>query len=47
VGQARRMADEVVFLHRGRVVEQAPADRFFPEPGSRPARDYLDGRLVV
>ena len=47
VGQARRMADEVVFLHRGRVVEHAPADRFFPEPGSRPARDYLDGRLVV
>ncbi len=46
-GQARRIADEVVFLHRGRVAEQGPAARFFPVPASRPARDYLDGRLVV
>ena len=47
VGQARRMADDVVFLHRGRVAEHSPADRFFPVPQSRPARDYLDGRIVV
>ncbi len=46
-GQARRMADDVVFLSRGRVAEHAPAHRFFPEPASRPARDYLDGRIVV
>ncbi len=46
-GQARRMADDVVFLHRGRIAEHAPASRFFPVPQSRPARDYLDGRIVV
>jgi tungstate transport system ATP-binding protein len=46
-GQARRLADEVVFLHRGRVTEHASASRFFPMPASRPARDYLDGRIVV
>ncbi len=46
-GQARRMADDVVFLHRGRVAEHAPANRFFPCPASQPARDYLDGRIVV
>lgn len=46
-GQARRLADEIVFLHRGKVVEHAPATRFFPVPSSQPARDYLDGRIVV
>jgi len=47
VGQARRLADEVVFVHRGRVLEHAPADRFFPTPAARAARDYLDGRILV
>lgn len=45
--QARRVADDVVFLHRGRVVEHAPTDRFFPRPASAPAQDYLDGRIVL
>lgn len=47
VGQARRLADDVLFLHRGRVVEHAPAARFFPVPRSQAARDHLDGRIVV
>ncbi len=47
VGQARRMADEVVFLHRGQIAEHSPASDFFPKPQSQAARDYLSGRLVV
>jgi tungstate transport system ATP-binding protein len=47
LGQARRMADEVVFLHHGKVAEAAPADTFFAAPQSEPARAYLDGRLLV
>lgn len=47
VGQARRMADDVVFLHRGRVAEHASASDFFPRPHALAARDYLDGRIVV
>ncbi len=47
VGQARRLADDVVFLHRGRVAEHAPAGRFFRTPSCRAARDYMDGRIVV
>jgi tungstate transport system ATP-binding protein len=46
VGQARRLADEVIFLHRGRVAEQTPADRFFDRPESQPAQDYVAGRIV-
>lgn len=47
MGQARRMADDVVFLHRGRVAEHEPAVDFFSKPRSPEARDYLNGRIVV
>lgn len=47
IAQARRLADDVVFLHRGRAVEAGPARDFFAEPKSAAARDYLAGRIVV
>ncbi len=47
LGQAQRLADDVVFLNRGRLVEHTPADRFFDDPDSSEARDYLAGRLVL
>jgi tungstate transport system ATP-binding protein len=47
IGQARRLAAEVIFLHRGRVVEQTEAAAFFTEPGSREARAFLAGELVL
>jgi tungstate transport system ATP-binding protein len=45
IGQARRLADEIVFLHHGRLCELTPARRFFAHPASEPARAYLDGRI--
>jgi len=47
IGQARRLAHDVVFMHRGRVVEHTPAPRFFAGPANAAARDYLDGRVVL
>jgi tungstate transport system ATP-binding protein len=47
IGQARRMADDVVFLHRGQVTEHSPAPTFFAEPQTAAARDYLNGKIVV
>ena len=47
VGQARRLADEVIFLHRGRLVEHTPAAEFFTQPHSAQAQAYLEGRLVL
>jgi tungstate transport system ATP-binding protein len=46
-GQARRIGDEVVFLHKGRLCEQTPAEEFFEQPGSGEAAAYLAGRLVL
>jgi tungstate transport system ATP-binding protein len=47
VGQARRLAERVVFLHAGRIVEDAPADRLLNDPQSPEARAYLAGRLLL
>ena len=45
--QARRLADDVVFLHEGTVREQSAADRFFTAPATAEAKSYLQGRLLV
>ena len=45
LGQARRLADEVLFLHRGRLRERQPVESFFSTPESDEARAFLDGRL--
>jgi len=45
--QARRLAEEVVFLHRGRLLEHSPAARFFSDPQSDAAQAYLAGRIVL
>lgn len=47
VGQARRLADDVVFLNRGRVLEQSPAQDFFDAPATDAAAAYLAGRLLL
>ncbi|WP_118138535.1 ATP-binding cassette domain-containing protein [Oceanicella sp. SM1341] len=46
-GQARRLADRVAFLHRGRLAGEQPAESFFTAPAAPEARAYLDGRLLL
>ena len=46
LGQARRLAEEVVFLHNGRLLEQSPAADFFESPRSREAQAFLAGELL-
>lgn len=45
IAQGRRLADEVVFLDRGRVAEVTPATHFFATPQSRAGQAYLAGHL--
>jgi tungstate transport system ATP-binding protein len=47
LGEARRLAGEIVLLHRGRLIEQTPAARFFDAPQSEEARHFLAGELLV
>jgi tungstate transport system ATP-binding protein len=46
LAQAERMADEVLFLHRGRLVERAPAAAFFHEPRSPEAKAFLRAEVL-
>jgi tungstate transport system ATP-binding protein len=46
LGQARRLAEDVAFLHRGRLVEAGPAAAFFDRPASAEARAFLTGDLL-
>jgi len=47
LGQARRLAGEVVFLLRGRVHECAPVAAFFSAPQTAEAVAFLRGDLIV
>lgn len=47
LGQARRLADEVLFMADGRLLEHAPAETFFNRPATPQAREFLEGRLVL
>lgn len=46
MGQARRLADRVVFLLGGKVHEDAPAASFFDAPGTAAAQAFLNGDIV-
>ncbi len=45
--QARRLADQVAFLHGGRIAEISPAARFFADPASKEGKAYVEGRILL
>lgn len=47
LGQAKRLAGDIVFLVGGRVVERAPATDFFRRAQTPEARGFLAGDLIV
>jgi tungstate transport system ATP-binding protein len=47
LGQARRLADEVAFLHHGRLIERTPSAAFFARPHSLQAQAFVRGELVL
>jgi tungstate transport system ATP-binding protein len=47
LGQARRHADEIVFLHKGRLIERTDAARFFARPGTPEAQAFVSGELLA
>jgi tungstate transport system ATP-binding protein len=47
IGQARRLAGDIIFLVRGRLVERAQAAAFFNTPQTPEAATFLRGELVI
>ncbi|MEN9708918.1 MAG: hypothetical protein RIQ68_1326 [Pseudomonadota bacterium] len=47
LGQMRRLAGDVVFLHRGRILESQMANDFFEQPVTAQASAFLRGDLIL
>jgi tungstate transport system ATP-binding protein len=47
LGEAARLAGEVVLLHRGRVVESGPTRQLLENPATQEARRFFAGQLLV
>jgi len=41
--QARRIADNIVFMYLGEIIESGPTDEFFANPKHQLTKDYLSG----
>ncbi len=47
LGEARRLAGEIIMLHRGRVIETGKASSFFNTPQTSEAKRFLAGDLLI
>jgi tungstate transport system ATP-binding protein len=47
LGEAKRLAGEIVLLHRGRLIEHDSAAEFFASPRTQEARTFIAGELLV
>ncbi|MFA5863706.1 MAG: ATP-binding cassette domain-containing protein [Phycisphaerae bacterium] len=45
--QAKRLADYVVFLYMGHLIEHGPADEFFNKPKYEKTQAYINGQFIV
>ena len=45
IAQAKRLATEVIFIDKGKILEQSPASQFFTTPQSEQAKSFLGGKL--
>ena len=46
LGQAQRMADEILFVHNGRLLEHTPSAQFFAAPATQEAQAFINGELL-
>jgi tungstate transport system ATP-binding protein len=47
LGEAKRLAGDIVLLHRGKLVETAPANVFFADAKTQQAKQFLAGQLLI
>jgi tungstate transport system ATP-binding protein len=45
LGQARRLADEILFMSGGRLADRGPVERFFAQPSTGEAAAFIKGEL--
>ena len=45
LAQARRLADEILFMSGGRIMERSPVERFFADPSTPEAAAFIKGEV--
>lgn len=46
LGQAQRLANDILFLHQGKLLEYSIAENFFKEPKTKTAQNFIEGKLL-
>jgi tungstate transport system ATP-binding protein len=46
LAQARRIADDILFIHKGRLLEASDAEAFFENPRTEEGRAFIAGELL-
>ncbi len=46
VFQARRIADQVIFLDQGEIIEMGPTEKLFTSPENEKTRLFVEGRMI-
>ncbi|MFU8794469.1 MAG: phosphate ABC transporter ATP-binding protein [Dethiobacteria bacterium] len=46
VFQARRIADQVIFINQGKIVEMGPTEKIFSKPDNESTRLFVEGKMV-
>ena len=45
--QAKRLADEIIFLYNGQILENSEANKFFLKPNCKDAENFLNGEILL
>ncbi len=46
LGQAQRLASDILFLHQGRLLEYSLVEEFFEKPQTKTAQNFISGKLL-
>ena len=47
MGQAKRLAKEILFFNKGKLIEQTKAVNFFKKPKTKEAQSYINGKILL
>ena len=47
IGQAKRLADDIIFMHNGTILESGLSREFLKNPVTKEASSFLNGDIVV
>ncbi len=47
LGQAKRLAKEILFFNKGKLLEQTKAKKFFLKPKTKEAQNYINGKILL